>query len=78
VEIKFRRRQSRQDAAELAARRLLYHCQRDTRVWRGAAGGIATISLWLTLADIASAESSVLDLYRRRLPTIRTAANADG
>ena len=31
--------------------------------------------LWLTLADIESAESVLLDLYRQHLPTIRTAAN---
>jgi hypothetical protein len=33
--------------------------------------------LWLTLADIASAEAILLDLYRQHLPTIRAAANGD-
>jgi len=33
--------------------------------------------LWLTLADIQSAEATLLDLYRQHLPTIRGAANAD-
>jgi hypothetical protein len=33
--------------------------------------------LWLTLADIASAEEILLDLYRKHLPTIRAAANAE-
>lgn len=32
--------------------------------------------MWLTLADIQSAESTVLELYRRHLPTIRAAADA--
>jgi hypothetical protein len=30
--------------------------------------------LWLTLADIQSAEALLLDLYRRHLPAIRNAA----
>jgi hypothetical protein len=33
--------------------------------------------LWLTLADIESAEAALLDLYRQHLPTIRAAANAE-
>jgi hypothetical protein len=31
--------------------------------------------LWLTVADIASAEAALLDLYRQHLPTIRAAAD---
>ena len=33
--------------------------------------------LWLTLADIASAEALLLDLYRQHLPTIRNAAGGE-
>jgi hypothetical protein len=32
--------------------------------------------LWLTVADIQSAEATLLDLYRQHLPKIRAAANA--
>ena len=33
--------------------------------------------LWLTMADIASSEVVLLDLYRKHLPTIRAAADAE-
>lgn len=33
--------------------------------------------LWLTLADIVSAEAILLDLYRQHLPTIRAVANGE-
>jgi len=33
--------------------------------------------LWLTLADIESAEGTLLDLYRQHLPAIRAAARAE-
>lgn len=48
----------------------------STAIFEPASRVSAVRLLWLTLADIQSAEAALLDLYRQHLPTIRGAANA--
>jgi hypothetical protein len=45
-------------------------------IYDPARQGPAVRLLWLTLADIQSAEAILMDLYRRHLPAIRAAAAA--
>jgi hypothetical protein len=59
----------------------------DDRLARGALTSTATFDpanraasvrlLWLTMLDIEAAETALVDLYRRHLPTIRAAANGE-
>jgi len=49
----------------------------STAVFEPASRVSSVRLLWLTLADIQSAESALLDLYRQHLPTIRDAAHAE-
>lgn len=48
----------------------------STDTYRPATRHAALRLLWLTLADIQSAEAMLLDLYEQHLPAIRSAASA--
>ena len=47
----------------------------STATYDPASRAAAVRLMWLTLADIQSAESTLLDLYRQHLPAIRRVAN---
>ena len=47
----------------------------STATFEPASRGASVRLLWLTMADIQFSEAKLLDLYRRHLPAIRTAAS---
>jgi len=63
-----------QDITTENIRRLATGALSSTATYDAASRPAAVRLLWLTLADIESAESSLVRLYNERLPLIRTAA----
>jgi len=66
-----------QELATANVERLATGALSSTTTYDPASRAASVRLLWLTLADIESAEALLLDLYRQHLPTIRNAAGRE-
>ncbi len=65
-----------QDQTTANVQRLAAGALSSTTTYDAASRGASVRLLWLTLADIQSAEVDLVGLYRKHLPAIRTASGA--
>jgi hypothetical protein len=65
-----------QEQASANVQRLAAGALSSTATYDASMRAASVRLLWLTLADIQSAEALLLDLYRQHLPAIRTATRA--